>query len=86
MGAEDDADDLARAAASLTRLGVPQDLTGRALAATQPVTGVRVGLEADVVPRAGQKPVRATVTARAEQQADLPDGELHPGKLQVSTP
>ena len=55
----DDADDLARAAASLTRLGVPQELTGTALEATEPVTGVRVGL--DVVPRAEQKPVPATV-------------------------
>ena len=59
----DDADDLARAAASLTRLGVPQDLPGTALEATEPVTGVRVSL--DVVPRAEQKPCRPpSITAR----------------------
>ena len=50
----DDADDLARAAASLARLGVPQDLRGSSLEATEPVTGVRVGL--DVVPRVEQPP------------------------------
>ena len=54
----DDADDLARAAANLTRLGVPQDLRGH-LEATEPVTGVRVGL--DVVPRGEQQPVPATM-------------------------
>ena len=51
----DDADDLARAAANLTRLGVPQDLAGTHLEAKEPVTGVRVGL--DVAPRTKQKPV-----------------------------
>ena len=55
----DDADDLARAAASLTRLGVPQDLPGTHLEATEPVTGVRVSL--DVAPRTEQKPVPSTV-------------------------
>src|SRR5271167_893510 len=43
----DDADDLARAAANLTRLGltrlgVPPDLRDGSLTATEPVTGVRV--------------------------------------------
>jgi len=54
----DDADDLARAAANLARLGVPQDLAGTHLEATEPVTGVRVGL--DVVPRVEPKPVPST--------------------------
>jgi len=39
----DDADDLARAAAGLARLGVPSELRGTHLEATEPVTGVRVG-------------------------------------------
>ncbi len=54
----DDPDDLARAAAGLARLGVPADLRGTRLAATEPVTGVRVGL--DVAPRTRQPPVPAT--------------------------
>ena len=54
----DDADDLARAAAGLARLGVRHELRGTHLAATEPVTGVRVGL--DVVPRLGQPPVPGT--------------------------
>jgi len=55
----DGADDLARAAANLTRLGVPQDLLGTRLEATEPVTGVRVSL--DVAPRLEQKSVPSTV-------------------------
>ena len=51
----DDADDLARAAANLTRLGVPADLREGSLEATEPVTGVRVGL--DVAPRLVQAAV-----------------------------
>ena len=47
--AVDDADDLARAGASLARLGVPAELAGTQLEATEPVTGVRVGLE--IAPR-----------------------------------
>ena len=54
----DDADDLARAAAGLTRLGLTPDLRGDRLAATEPVTGVRVAL--DVAPRLRQDPVAAT--------------------------
>jgi catechol 2,3-dioxygenase-like lactoylglutathione lyase family enzyme len=59
----DDADDLARAAASLARLGVPADLRALGdqpgtLAVTEPVTGVRVSL--DVAPRTRQDPVPAT--------------------------
>jgi len=54
----DDADDLAGAAAGLARLGVPSELRGTHLEATEPVTGVRVSL--DVAPRTGQPPVPAT--------------------------
>jgi catechol 2,3-dioxygenase-like lactoylglutathione lyase family enzyme len=55
----DDADDVARAGASLSRLGVPLDRQGTTLAATEPVTGVRVSL--DVAPRLQQDAVPATV-------------------------
>ncbi len=54
----DDPDDLARAAAGLTRLGVPQQLRGTSLEATEPVTGVRAVL--DVAPRTRQAAVPAT--------------------------
>ena len=54
----DDADDLARAGASLTRLGIDQDLRDGRLTATEPVTGVRVTLE--IAPRTRQDPVPAT--------------------------
>jgi len=54
----DDADDLARAAASLSRIGVPAQLREASLEATEPVTGVRVGL--DVAPRTRQEHVPAT--------------------------
>ena len=54
----DDADDLARAAAGLIRLGLTPDLHADRLAATEPVTGVRVVL--DVAPRVRQDPVAAT--------------------------
>jgi catechol 2,3-dioxygenase-like lactoylglutathione lyase family enzyme len=50
----DDPDDLARAAASLARLGLPAELRGASVAATEPVTGVRVAL--DVAPRTRQHP------------------------------
>jgi hypothetical protein len=50
----DDADDLARAEASLARLGVAIQRSARALEATEPITGVRVRLE--VQPRLVQKP------------------------------
>ena len=55
----DDADDLARAAASLAGLGVPRDLAESHLEATEPVTGVRVSL--DVAPRTEQKSVPSAV-------------------------
>src|SRR6516225_4048567 len=49
----DDPDDLARAAAGLAALGVPSQRRGTSLEATEPVTGVRVGL--DVAPRTRQE-------------------------------
>jgi len=50
----DDADDLARAAAALARLGVEVDRSPRALRTRDPVSGVRV--ELGIGPRAVQKP------------------------------
>ncbi len=67
----DDADDLARAGASLGRLGVPAELQGTQLEATEPVTGVRVGLE--VAPRLRQQPVPATVY-NGPGRVERPDG------------
>jgi hypothetical protein len=55
----DDPDDLARAAASLERLGVAASLSGMSLQAAEPVTGTRVFL--DVAPRIQQKPAAAEV-------------------------
>lgn len=57
--AADDADDLARAAASLGRLGVPTDLGAAVLETAEPVTGMRVLVE--VVPRLQQDAVPASV-------------------------
>jgi catechol 2,3-dioxygenase-like lactoylglutathione lyase family enzyme len=67
----DDVDDLARAGASLGRLGVPAELQGTQLEATEPVTGVRVGLE--VAPRLRQPPVPATVY-NGPGRVERPDG------------
>ena len=53
----DDPDDLARAAASLARLGVPASVSGMSLQAAEPVTGTQVFL--DVAPRIRQKPAAA---------------------------
>jgi catechol 2,3-dioxygenase-like lactoylglutathione lyase family enzyme len=53
----DDADDLARVAAALARLGVAAERGERALEAVEPVTGVRVRLA--VEPRLAQKPAPA---------------------------
>jgi catechol 2,3-dioxygenase-like lactoylglutathione lyase family enzyme len=52
----DDADDLARAAAGLARLGVAVERSERALRASEPATGVRVDLA--VEPRVVQKPAQ----------------------------
>jgi catechol 2,3-dioxygenase-like lactoylglutathione lyase family enzyme len=57
--AADDADDLARTAASLAGLGVPAELGEAALETAEPVTGMRVLLE--IAPRLAQDPVPATV-------------------------
>ena len=54
----DDADDLARAAASLARLGLATELSETVLETAEPVTGMRVRLE--VMPRLAQDPVPAT--------------------------
>ena len=67
----DDADDLARAGASLGRLGVAAELRGTQLEATEPVTGVRVGLE--VAPRLRQQPVPATAY-NGPGRVERPDG------------
>ena len=78
----DDADDLARAAVNLTRLGVPQELRGTHLEATEPVTGARVSL--DVVPRVGQKPVPATAyngPGRLERQDRRAPGFTRAGRV-----
>jgi len=50
----DDADDLARAGASLARLGIAAERSERTLRASEPVTGVRIELA--VEPRLVQKP------------------------------
>ena len=55
----DDADDLARAAAGLARLGVPSEQKGTSLQTTEPVTGTRVIL--DVAPRTRQDAIPATL-------------------------
>jgi catechol 2,3-dioxygenase-like lactoylglutathione lyase family enzyme len=70
-------DDLARAGASLGRLGVPAELRGTQLEATEPVTGVRVGLE--VAARIRQQPVPATVY-NGPGRVERPDGRA-PGFL-----
>jgi catechol 2,3-dioxygenase-like lactoylglutathione lyase family enzyme len=54
----DDADDLARAAASLDRLGFPAGLRGAVLETAEPVTGARVVLA--VAPRTRPDPVPPT--------------------------
>jgi len=54
----DDADDLARIAASLSRLGIAAAQAGPVLQATEPVTGTRVRVE--VAPRLVQDLVTAT--------------------------
>jgi len=56
--AADDADDLARTAASLARLGVAAELGEAALDTTEPVTGMRVRVE--IAPRLAQETVPAT--------------------------
>jgi catechol 2,3-dioxygenase-like lactoylglutathione lyase family enzyme len=78
----DDADDLARAAANLTRLGLVPHLRDGGLEATEPVTGVRVGL--DVAPRTRQDPVPATAyngPGRFERQDRRAPGFIRPDRV-----
>ena len=78
----DDADDLARAAASLARLGVPADLRATSLEATEPVTGVCVGL--DVAPPTRQDPVPATAyngPGRFDRQGSRAPGFTRQGRV-----
>jgi catechol 2,3-dioxygenase-like lactoylglutathione lyase family enzyme len=78
----DDADDLACAAANLARPGAPQELRGSSLEATEPVTGVRVGL--DVAARAGQDPVPASVyngPGRFDRQGSRAPGFMRTGRV-----
>jgi catechol 2,3-dioxygenase-like lactoylglutathione lyase family enzyme len=78
----DDADDLARAGASLTRLGIDQDLRDGSLTAAEPVTGARVTLE--IAPRTQQDPVPATAY-NGPGRLDRPDvrapGFSRPGRV-----
>ncbi|MEP7024994.1 MAG: dioxygenase, partial [Actinomycetota bacterium] len=67
----DDVDDLARAAVSLARLGLPQDLHGTTLETAEPVTGLRVGLT--VAPRTVQNPVPASIY-NGPGRVSRPDG------------
>jgi len=78
----DDADDLARAAASLTRLGIGQDSDGTSLTATEPVTGARVTLA--IAPRAHQDPVPATAyngPGRFDRPGARAPGFMRPGRV-----
>jgi catechol 2,3-dioxygenase-like lactoylglutathione lyase family enzyme len=61
----DDQDDLARAAASLERLGVPAVAAGMSLETAEPVTGTRVFLD---------------VTARIQQPPAVPESYNGPGR------
>jgi catechol 2,3-dioxygenase-like lactoylglutathione lyase family enzyme len=78
----DDADDLARAAAGLNRLGLTPDLRADRLEATEPVTGVRVAL--NVAPRTRQDPVPATAyngPGRFERQGRRAPGFTRPDRV-----
>jgi catechol 2,3-dioxygenase-like lactoylglutathione lyase family enzyme len=83
----DDADDLARIAAALGRLGVPAERSERALEATEPVSDVRVRLQLE--PRLAQKPPPAlpvnvpgrTQRLDARSAAVLPGASSRPRRL-----
>jgi catechol 2,3-dioxygenase-like lactoylglutathione lyase family enzyme len=80
--AADDADDLARVASSLARLGLPAELTEAGLATAEPVTGARVQLE--VAPRLQQDEVPASVyngPGRPERQDARAPGFARPGRV-----
>ena len=83
----DDQDDLARAAASLERLGVPAVVAGTSLETAEPVTGSRVFL--DVAPRI-QQPLVVPEAYNGPGRTDRPDtrapgfsrpGPVRPRKL-----
>ncbi len=78
----DDADDLARAAVRLTKIGLMLDLQDGSLAAIEPVTGVRIAL--DVAPRLSQTAVPATPyngPGRFERQGDRAPGFTRPDRV-----
>ncbi len=78
----DDPGDLARAAASLGRLGVPHSQHGTALDTAEPVTGVRVRLE--VAPRLRQEAAPASVyngPGRPERQGSRAPGFTRPDRV-----
>ena len=85
--AVDDADDLARAAAALARLGVVAESSERALECREPATGVRVRLA--VEPRLVQKPAPLLATnapgrtrrVDARSPAALPTEPARPRRL-----
>lgn len=54
----DDADDLARVAARLERLGVPREIRADAVTAVEPISGFTARME--IAPRLEQRPVAAT--------------------------
>ncbi|MFI0820186.1 VOC family protein [Streptomyces sp. NPDC021098] len=82
----DDADDIARVAANLRRLGVPHDFDAHVLRATEPITEVVARIE--VAPRTVARPVPATPyngPGRVERKGRAPgvlrDGAVRPKKL-----
>ena len=80
--AADDADDLARVAASLGRLGITADLSQTALKTAEPATGMRVLVE--VAPRLEQEPVPASIyngPGRLERQDARAPGFTRTGKV-----
>jgi catechol 2,3-dioxygenase-like lactoylglutathione lyase family enzyme len=75
--AADDADDLARSAGSLARIGVPAELGEAAVDTAEPVTGMRVRVE--IAPRLAQDAAPATPyngPGRVERQAVRAPGFL----------
>ncbi len=80
--AADDADDLARAAASLRGIGVSSSLEETSLTATEPVTGTVVGLE--IAPRLSQDAVPPTAyngPGRFERQDTRAPGFTRPDRV-----
>jgi catechol 2,3-dioxygenase-like lactoylglutathione lyase family enzyme len=80
--AADDADDLARIAASLSRLGLPAELGEAGLGTAEPVTGMRVRVE--IAPRLQQPPVPASIyngPGRFERQDARAPGFARPDRV-----